>query len=292
MLKLDENKIRKGKPVGLPYVGSKKKVSKKIAQIIAQNFGTDKAVYDLFGGGGAISLELKLNGFEDVHYSELDSLTFDAFKTALYDDFDVRDLILTREEFFNVRDINHDGFGELQLLVNSFGNDRKSYLYSKINADLKANLAKDIVFNEVNWRKYKQTKTYNDSQIEQLSQIEQISRIQQIERIQQINSNLKISNSDYKKFSELKNTIIYLDPPYQNATDKYKTGSFDSDSFYDWAYEMSKNNIVIISSYEVNDERFESVFDFTNARSTLNSNGYGNRTEKLFMVKQEGSFNG
>lgn len=291
MLKLDENKIRKGKPVGLPYVGSKKKVSKKIAQIIAQNFGTDKPVYDLFGGGGAISLELKLNGFKDVYYNELDPLTFDAFKTALYGDFDVRDLILTREEFFNVRDINHDGFGELQLLVNSFGNDRKSYLYSKINADLKANLAKDIVFNEVNWRKYKQTKTYNNSQNEQISQIEQISRIQQIERIQQINSNLKISNGDYKKFSELKNTIIYLDPPYQNATDKYKTGSFDSDSFYDWAYEMSKNNIVIISSYEVNDERFESVFDFTNARSTLNSNGYGNRTEKLFMVK-EGSFNG
>lgn len=52
MLKLDEKKIRKGKPVGLPYVGSKKKVSKKIAQIIAQNFGTDKPVYDLFGGGG------------------------------------------------------------------------------------------------------------------------------------------------------------------------------------------------------------------------------------------------
>ena len=56
LLTLDEKKIRKGKPVGLPYVGSKKKVSKKIAQIIAQNFGTDKPVYDLFGGGGAVSL--------------------------------------------------------------------------------------------------------------------------------------------------------------------------------------------------------------------------------------------
>ena len=283
MLKLDEKKIRKGKPVGLPYVGSKKKVSKKIAQIIAQNFGTDKPVYDLFGGGGAISLELGLNGFKDVYYNELDPLVFEAFKTALYGDFDVRDLIVTRDEFFEIRDSEHAGIDELKLIVNSFGNDRKSYLYSKLMSEVKTKLAKKIVWEESEWRLYKKTETYK------LSEIQQISQIQQIERVQQIDNKLSISNGDYKKFGELKNTIVYLDPPYQNATNEYKTGSFDSDSFYDWAYEMSKNNIVIISSYEVNDERFESVFNFTNARSTLNSNGYGDKTEKLFMVKQEGS---
>ncbi|HGD6435815.1 hypothetical protein [Streptococcus agalactiae] len=37
MLKLDEKKIRKGKPFGLPYQGSKKKISKKIVEIIKQN---------------------------------------------------------------------------------------------------------------------------------------------------------------------------------------------------------------------------------------------------------------
>ena len=29
MLKLDEKKIRKGKPIGLPYQGSKKKIARK-----------------------------------------------------------------------------------------------------------------------------------------------------------------------------------------------------------------------------------------------------------------------
>lgn len=53
-LVLDEKKIRKGPSIGLPYVGSKKKISKKIVEIIKQNFGTDKTVYDVFGGGGAI----------------------------------------------------------------------------------------------------------------------------------------------------------------------------------------------------------------------------------------------
>lgn len=51
-LLLDEKKIRKGKPVGLPYVGSKKKISKKIVEIIKQNFDIEgKTVYDIFGGG-------------------------------------------------------------------------------------------------------------------------------------------------------------------------------------------------------------------------------------------------
>lgn len=152
VLVLDEKKIRKGKPVGLPYVGSKKKVSKKIAQIIAQNFGTDKPVYDLFGGGGAVSLELMLNGFEDVHYNELDPITFEAFRTALHDDFDVRDLIVTRDEFFEIRDREHDGLDELKLLVNSFGNDRHSYIYSKFVSEDKTNLAKNIVWGENDWR--------------------------------------------------------------------------------------------------------------------------------------------
>lgn len=303
-LALDEKKIRKDKPVGLPYVGSKKKISKKIAQIIAQNFGTDKPVYDLFGGGGAVSLELMLNGFKDVHYNELDPMTFEAFRTALHDDFDVRDLIVTRDKFFEIRDREHDGLDELKLLVNSFGNDRHSYVYSKLMSEIKTKLAKKIVWEESDWRHYNKTETYNRSevgrvqQIERINQIEQIGRIKQIEQLQQIQQikqieriqkveqkDLKCTNFDYKYFGNLYGTILYLDPPYERATDKYKFGTFNSAELYEWAYKMSKQNTVIISSYEVNDNRFEPVFEFKTARSTLNSKGFGNRTEKLFMVK-------
>ena len=73
MLTLDERKIRKGKPIGLPYRGSKKKISKKIIEIIKQNFGTNKVIYDVFGGGGAITAECMLNGLE-VHYNDLDDI--------------------------------------------------------------------------------------------------------------------------------------------------------------------------------------------------------------------------
>jgi len=42
MLKLDEKKIRKGKPIGLPYQGSKKKISKKIIEIIKTSAQTSR----------------------------------------------------------------------------------------------------------------------------------------------------------------------------------------------------------------------------------------------------------
>ena len=95
----------------------------------------------------------------------------------------------------------------------------------------------------------------------------------------------KTTNKDYRYFSNVTDGILYLDPPYENAANTYKTGGFDSKEFYNWAYKMSDNNIVIVSSYEVSDERFEPVFEFKNARSTLSAKGRGDRTEKLFMVK-------
>ena len=82
MLKLDEKKIRKGKPSGLPYQGSKKKISKKIVEIIKQNFGTDKKIYDIFGGGGAITAECLLDGLE-VHYNDLDKEITDIFQRVI-----------------------------------------------------------------------------------------------------------------------------------------------------------------------------------------------------------------
>ena len=79
--------------------------------------------------------------------------------------------------------------------------------------------------------------------------------------------------------------VIYLDPPYEKATNTYSGGSFDSIAFYDWAFEMAKNNIVLISSYEISDPRFEVVYEFKTARSTFQNGKAGKRYEKLFMVK-------
>lgn len=296
-LKLDEKKIRKGKPVGLPYVGSKKKISKKIIEIIKQNFDIEsKVIYDVFGGGGAITSECIINGLPVV-YNDLDKTVVSMFKKVIRGNHDwIKTLIISREEFMEIRNKeNKTVEEELKLLINSFGNNRRTYIYSKEYSDLKFKIAKNIILNHDCFKGYKQTytykktcKTYSDSQLEQLERLQQLQRLQQLEQLQQLeekNNIIDMTAKEYKEFSDVKDSILYLDPPYENAVNEYKTEKFNSKEFYDWAFEMSKNNVVIISSYEVSDERFGVVYDFVKVKSTISSGARGTRTEKLFMVK-------
>lgn len=174
--------------------------------------------------------------------------------------------------------------------------------------------------------------------------MEMIPRLSSLSLLQQLKDHkpITVTNKDFKQFSNVKNAILYLDPPYENTTheayefgrqskrkvakEKYKeirerllklekgakitedgfvfylgehknnqhrmyvkdaqsATTFDSKEFYSWAYAMSQNNIVILSSYEVSDPRFEMVYEF-DAKSTPQGGAKG-RTEKLFMVKKE-----
>ena len=301
MLTLDESKIRKGRPVGLPYVGSKKKISKKIGQLIIQNFGKDKTVYDIFGGGGAITAECIINGL-DVRYNDLDKTVVDMLETVLKTDREfLKTLIVSRDEFFEIMSKEEkNSEDELKLLVNSFGNDRKSYLYNKEISDIKYNLARDVISNHDIFSGYKQTTTYKqvlkkyvsqENIIKQFSVLQQLGRLQALERLQQLqhvedDATHQFTTFDYKHFSNVTNAIIYLDPPYESTGKYYHENEMNYKEFYDWAVKMSKNNIVLISSYTVSDNRFEKVYNFEKARSTKQGNIGSSKNEKLFMVKK------
>lgn len=302
MLKLDEKKIRKGKPIGLPYQGSKKKISKKIIEIIKQNFGTDKPIYDIFGGGGAITAECILNGLE-VYYNDLDKDITNAFERVISQDHEwIKSLIVSRTEFTEIKEKENkttDDF--LKLLINSFGNNKRNYLYNKEISDLKYNLAKEIIEKHDVFSGYKQTETYKKvtsgldwnwfnakpekhKTLEQIQHLEQLQRLQHLERLQQLNK-IKATNKSYHDFSDVSGAILYLDPPYEGSHQKSYINSFDSQEFYDWAFEIAKTNIVIISSYSISDERFEVVYSFDKAHSTLQGGTINDKCEKLFMVK-------
>ena len=296
MLKLDEKKVRKGKPIGLPYQGSKKKISKKIIEIIKQNFGTTKPIYDIFGGGGAITAECILNGLE-VYYNDLDKDITNAFERVVSQDREwIKTLIVSRTEFAELKAKENkttDDF--LKLLVNSFGNQKNYYLYSKEISDLKYNLAKEIIEKHDVFSGYKQTETYKRA-IEQPKQLEQLIRLSGLERLVQLEQlgqlerleridEVKATNKSYHDFSEVSGAILYLDPPYEGTTQYGYINSFDSQEFYDWAFKMAKNNIVIISSYSISDKRFEAVYSFDKARSNIQSRTRNDKCEKLFMVK-------
>lgn len=87
----------------------------------------------------------------------------------------------------------------------------------------------------------------------------------------------------------ISNFVIYCDPPYRQ-TAKYDVEEFPYEQFYDWCRMMSKNNIVLISEYNMPDD-FECIWSKENRcliYSNRNSNDESNnRTEKLFILKQE-----
>lgn len=309
-LVLDEKKIRKGRAIGLPYIGSKKKIAKKIIEIIKQNFGTDKTIYDLFGGGGAITLECKLQGL-NVVYNDIDPIPGQMMEKILSEDKEyLKTLICSREEFFKIRDKEDKTIDDhLKLLINSFGNNSKHYLYSKELSDFKYKLARKIIANHDCFEGYKQTETFKKAvqekkeitqlqQLQQIQQVEKISgggtpakslRIQQLERLVHLENmkvipNLEIYNKDYKEFSNIKNSIIYLDPPYKDTNKVYRNNNIDYENFYKRCKEMSKENVVLISGYSMPDD-FEVVYEFTKARSTMQGGSHESKYEKLYMVK-------
>ena len=62
------------KGLGIPYMGGKRKISDKIIDYIVKHNPQAKYIYDLFGGGGAISFEaLQHKQFKKVFYNELNT---------------------------------------------------------------------------------------------------------------------------------------------------------------------------------------------------------------------------
>ena len=81
---------------------------------------------------------------------------------------------------------------------------------------------------------------------------------------------------------KIKNYVIYCDIPYKNTT-KYKTNKFPYEKFYNWCRRLSKNNIILISEYNMPDD-FECIWS-KNHKTILDTNEHKERTEKLFTIK-------
>lgn len=116
--------------LGLPYMGSKRKISKKVVNKILTLYPETEFVYDLFGGGGAVSFEfLQRNGIKQVFYNEIDkgvvSLLRKILKEGVSKDFYNW---IDRNSFYeNYK--NDDWFGGFIKTVWSFGGSQDCYIY-------------------------------------------------------------------------------------------------------------------------------------------------------------------
>jgi len=84
--------------------------------------------------------------------------------------------------------------------------------------------------------------------------------------------------------------VVYCDIPYKGTT-KYATKDFPYEKFYDWCVKMkNNNNIVLISEYNMPEDRFECVWSkehYTSLGSGVNDfdSESKKKVEKLFIVK-------
>ncbi|AWY03201.1 hypothetical protein [Enterococcus phage LY0323] len=94
------------------------------------------------------------------------------------------------------------------------------------------------------------------------------------------------SFTDYNP-SDYKNCVFYLDPPYRNTTG-YSTGKFPHEEFDKWTIELAKNNTVLISEYELPEDKFECIWSkpcSVYINNTINHGKNKKRVEKLFKVR-------
>ena len=135
--------------LGLPYMGSKRKLAKPIIDYILANNPNTKYFFDLFGGGGAISFEaLKRKKFKGVHYNELNAgvvnLLLKIKKDGVTDEF----YQWIDRDTFHKHKYDEDWFGGLISTCWSFGNNvDKGYLFSEDNEKIKKPLH-DIIVNK------------------------------------------------------------------------------------------------------------------------------------------------
>jgi len=93
-------------------------------------------------------------------------------------------------------------------------------------------------------------------------------------------SGIKLINCDYRNIPIGKGNVIYCDPPYI-IEDFYKM-PFDHQEFYEWVRSASKDNIVLVSEYEM-PEDFTSIWQRT-VKPGINPIAR-NKVEKLFVYK-------
>lgn len=91
---------------------------------------------------------------------------------------------------------------------------------------------------------------------------------------------------NYKDFSKnLKNSLIYCDPPYEKTT-SYTHKNINHNDFWEWIREVSLNNYVIISSEEAPND-FITIWEKENIYRSISNNKKGKafKKEKLFIYK-------
>ena len=268
--------------LGIPYMGSKRRISQQLMKFMLKENPKAKYFYDLFGGGGAMSFQaLQTKRFEKIYYNEFDKAVSELMKSLLVNG--------VPNEYYKWRNKpeveklkkEDTALGGMCSIVWLFGNNRKNYyLYAEelredkelmhniivnkdeealkqinkkynINIPLKIKQGLSSVKESVRARRLRVLNYIKKSVKEEhshLYMLEHLSRVDQLNRIPQTDK-IVVSNKSYEEVeikTPVEETIIYLDPPYQD-TRGYKS-EIDYDAFYEFVNKSPYQ--IYVSSYD------------------------------------------
>jgi site-specific DNA-adenine methylase len=298
--------------IGIPYMGSKRKLAPKIIDFIIKENPEARYFFDLFGGGGAVSFEaLKRHQFERVVYNELNTGVVELLKKIRTDGVTEEFYQWVDRETFHKHKEDKNWFGGLIKTCWSFGNDQKNYLFSQDNEEMKKPLHEIVVnscgksadlFKEkygleipkelytkrvdlfgkeesINERRLRvmrfvKKQKYVFQQLQRLQRLQRLQQLQQLERLEIFN----LSYEQVKIDTPIDETVIYLDPPYKN------TGKYQIKVDYDQLLEfiLSSPYKIYVSGYDM--PELTTVLEMHH-RSTFSQRLNQKVTEKLFCNK-------
>jgi len=311
------------KKYGIPYMGSKGSILKKLCGIFpnADNF------YDLFGGGFSVShfmYEHRKNHYKQFHFNEIRKGVPELIKDAIAGKYNYevyKPKFVNREEFFKRLEID-----PMIKLLWSFGNNGKDYLFSKEIEPYKKSMHNAIIFNEFNdlatevlqtksfnegysvkdkrfylrnkieWYRankaipevlYKFIKDLNHDNQRRLQQLQQLQQLEQLEQLLQLERLQRLEQLEFYNTDyrnvPIKENSIIYCDPPYMNAAEYDKG-FNHKEFYDWA--ASQSNPVFISEYQLKDDRFKCILNIKK-RVLLADSSTGTlyKTEKVFINK-------
>lgn len=281
---------------GIPYMGSKNTIAYKIIDYLpkANNF------YDLFCGGCSITHCAMLSKkWQNIYFNDIDGDMPKLFLDSIKGKYKNEKRWISKEDFNKEKDKS-----AYIRCVWSFGNKGTNYLYGKeiepykkaywyavMYDDFSLLWALGINIPKIKAKNYKEKrlaiarelkKLKKNSRDQALERLERLQSLQSLEALERLES-LQMFTKSYDEVPIKENSVVYCDIPYEN-TAEYVNDGFNHKKFYDWAY--NQKELVVISSYEVSDNRFKRVINLK--KNSNLQGGFGNiKNEGLFIAKNK-----
>ena len=242
----------------IPYMGNKNQIA---LQIVNQLPDCNVFLDGCFGGG-VIGYTMQSTGkCNTLIANDIDKSMIDLHVALNNDEIDFSaPKFCTRTEFFQsverVKQGEYTALDVLNTVVYSFGNDRRSYLFSPQNEAVKG-----LAHNMITARTKEERRSFymkfmrslgslqSLERLESLQSLGSLQSLQSLERLeslqslgslqslQSLESNRVFMSEDIFKIDYSQIDVAYFDIPYEN-TAGYMCGDFDHERFWKWFMEL------------------------------------------------------